>query len=83
MTADILAFRPRLVDGPVVEVNRAQIVARMAQALIEAGSYFCERDAVMTLLANKFRAVDIAMLLDDARQVALQEDVVSREMGAP
>ncbi len=80
MTAHIIPFRP--VDGPVVEVNRAAIVARMAQALIDAGSYFCERDSIMTLL-GKFRAVEIAMLLDDARQVAMQEAVVAREMSAP
>jgi hypothetical protein len=80
MTGTIIPFRP--VDGPLVEVNRGEIVAKMAQALIDAGSYFCERDAIMSLLGT-FRAVDIAMLLDDARQVALQEDVVSREMGLP
>lgn len=84
MTASILTFRPRLVDGPLIEVNRTALVAEMAKALIEAGSFFCERDAVMTLIgARKFRAVHIAMCIDDARQVAMQENVVAREMGAP
>ncbi|MBR1150134.1 hypothetical protein [Bradyrhizobium sp. JYMT SZCCT0428] len=80
MSATIIPFRP--VDGPLVEVNRSAIVAEMAKALIEAGSYYCERDAVLTLL-GKFKAVDIAMLIDDARQVAMQEAVVALEMSGP
>ena len=82
MSATIIPFRP--VDGPVVEFNRNAIVAAMAKALIEAGSYFCERDAVMTLVGSReFRAVQIAMCIDDARQLAMTEDVVAREMSTP
>jgi hypothetical protein len=82
MTASILTFRPRLIDGPLVEVNRTERVEAMAQALIEAGAYSSERDAIMALMwSGRFSSVEVATLLDDARQAA-QQAMVAREMGA-
>jgi hypothetical protein len=43
-----------------------------------------ERDAIMALMwSGKFSSIEIAMLIPDAMQLAQQEAVVAREMGAP
>jgi hypothetical protein len=82
MTASIHTFRPRLVDGPLIEVNRTERVALMAAVLIENGSYSDKRDAMRSLMAcGKFGSVEIVMLFADALQAAAQE-VVAREMSA-
>jgi hypothetical protein len=84
MTASILTFRPRLVDANLVEVNRTARVTAMAAVLIEAAAYANERDAIMALMwSGKFSSIEIAMLIPDAMQLAQQEAVVAREMGAP
>ncbi len=79
-SASIHTFRPRLVDGPVVEVNRADRVAQMAKTLIELSTYADKDDAILSV-RGKFSAVEIMMMIDDARQVAMQH-VVAREMSA-
>lgn len=81
---DLLPFhiKPvRLIDGPLVDTRRGELVARMASDLIEAGTAGCERDAIRTLF-GKYAIADIMMLIDDARQAA-QQEIVAREMSKP
>jgi hypothetical protein len=71
----------RLIDGPLVDTRRAELVTRMANDLVAAGTAGDERDAIRTLF-GKYAISDIMMLIDDARQAAAQE-IVAREMGKP
>ena len=61
---------------------RQELVQRMAADLVKAGAAPCVReDCVRALFYTaSYHSVDIALLVDDARQVAVQE-VVAREMG--
>jgi hypothetical protein len=59
--------------------GRDALVRRMADDLIECDAYANKLDACRCLLAKRYDSVDVAILLDDARQVAMQ-DVVAREM---
>ena len=77
----IVNFTHRLIDGPLVVVNRKERVEQMAAALIEAATFGDERDAIRSLI-GRFTPVDVMMLVDDARQVAVQS-TVAREMSAP
>ncbi len=78
MNRSILDMPIRLVDSAAVQVNRAERVAAMAKTLIECGTYASERDAIRSLF-GRYGIADIMMLIDDARQVAVQS-AVAREM---
>jgi hypothetical protein len=72
----------RLVDGPLVDTKtwRTLLVERMANDLIRApGTANSEVAAMRTLRICGHAMADIVMLIDDARQVAMQ-DIVAEEM---
>lgn len=80
---------PRREDGdraavtifPLLWPNRRRtaLVKRMAIVLVRAEAFTSEREAVRVLMARGFSAFDVALLTDDARQVAMQS-VVTKEM---
>lgn len=72
---------PRVIDGALLYLGRQEIVARMAADLVAADSFHDEREAIRSLF-GKYPYFQISLLIDDARQVAVQ-DVVAREMSAP
>lgn len=73
--------RLRLVDGPLIETKpRRDVVQKMAADLIRFGAVENEQDSIRSLFGNGYSMVDIVMLIDDARQVAMQE-IVAKEMG--
>lgn len=76
--------RIRLIDGPLLETDmrRTDLVARMAKELIRQDTYHTERDAIRSLVGNGFSALDVMVVVDDARQVAMQH-VVAMEMSRP
>jgi hypothetical protein len=77
--------RLRLIDGPAVDNKswRTAMVERMANDLIEDGATNDKRDAVRCLFRRGcYKSLDIAHLVDDARQAA-QQTIVAREMSAP
>lgn len=75
-----------LVSGPPPgSCDRAQceaLVRRMAADLVATDSFASERDAIRILMAKRYRALDVAVHADNARQVAMQT-VVAREMSQP
>jgi hypothetical protein len=71
----------RLIDGPLVNVRRAELVAKMTADLVEASTAGNERDAIRSLF-GRYAIADIMMLIDDVRQAAVQH-VVAREMAKP
>ena len=78
MSATIMPFRP--IDGPLaIAGERLARVEKMADALIAFETYGDEQEAVRSLYGNGYRMIEICLLLDDARQVAMQR-VVAREM---
>ncbi len=72
-----------LVDGPLMTApeRRTATVARMARLLAEADAFAIRGDAIRHLLASGYPVSDVFILVDDARQVAMQT-VVAREMSA-
>ena len=72
----------RLIDGPVVNVHRSDIVKRMAADLVRFDAFRTEPDAIRSLFGNGYGMGDIVMCVDDARQLAVQT-VVAREMVEP
>lgn len=75
----------RLIDGPLLNIreHRAEMVERMAADLIQFDAFRDERDAIRALTwCGRHGAYDVMVLVDDARQRAMQE-VVAREMGEP
>lgn len=74
-----------LIDGPLVSDRRRDLVQRMAKDLNRFDSWQNEQDAIRSLFGYGYSIIDIALLLDDARQVAFQMtvDVVAREVGKP
>lgn len=70
---------PRLIDGALIQPHRADMVARMAADLVAADAFHSEREAIMSLV-GKYHPISICHLIDDARQVAMTEAVVAREM---
>lgn len=69
----------RMIDGPLVDTRRADVVTRMAADLVAGEAYQCESDAIVMLAFKGYRYTDIFMLVDDARQVA-QQTTVAREI---
>lgn len=61
--------------------ERACKVADMAHALIANNAYADQGDAITALVGAGFPIFEIKVLLDDARQVAVQH-MVEMEMGA-
>jgi hypothetical protein len=59
--------------------RRIGLVARMAADLVRFEAHGSEPDAIRSLFGAGYPMADIVMLVDDARQVAMQE-VVAREM---
>lgn len=73
----------RLVDGPLVDnhTRRKDLVTRMAKDLIRFDAVADERDAIRALAwCGSYGTLDVVLLVDDARQVAMQE-IVAAEMG--
>ncbi len=62
--------------------EREALVRRMAAVVAAHGAFSSERDTIRLLMAKGFRALDVALLADDVRQVAMQS-VVAREMSRP
>jgi AmiR/NasT family two-component response regulator len=70
-----------LIDGPVIDstIKRKAKVEQMAKDLVRYDAFHNEADAIRSLFGRGYGMADIVMLVDDARQVAMQ-DVVAREM---
>jgi len=62
--------------------DRALTVTRMAEHLLRLDAFRTESDAMRSLLGNGFGISDIVLLVDDARQMAMQA-VVAAEMSKP
>jgi hypothetical protein len=73
-----------LLDGPEMTIpeRRAARIIEMATILLEEPAYVERGDAVRCLHARGFNAIDIMMLVDDARHSVLQQ-IVAREMREP
>lgn len=72
-------FAAGLRDDPA---RREALVKRMAADLVAAKAFCSVADAIRLLMWKGYRSVDIALLADDARQVAMQS-VVAKEMMQP
>ena len=59
--------------------RRIALVACMAKDLIAYDSLACERDSIRALFGRGYAMGDIALLIGDARQVAM-EHIAAREM---
>jgi hypothetical protein len=75
----------RIIDNPLVENKswRTATLKRMVEVLVETQTFAIERDAIRCLHHTGFRAVDIIMCIDDARQAANTQAVVAGEMVKP
>lgn len=73
-----------LVDGPLMLATerRAALVTAMAADLKADGTYAERTDAHRSLSARGYSAFDISLLIDDARQVAVQEQVWKEMAGS-
>jgi len=72
----------RLLDAPLIDAptRRALLVKCMAADLVRYEAAHNEQDAIRSLYGTgRYEMADIVMLLDDARQAAVQE-IVAREM---
>jgi len=76
-----MTTRMYLVAGPLILApeRRAELVSHMAADLLETGAYADPIESERQLHRDGYRCLDVMMLLDDARQVAMCE-VVAREM---
>jgi hypothetical protein len=74
----------RLLDGPLMAYRerRKAVAERMAKDLLRFESYLTEQDAIRSLYGAGYPMADIVMLVDDARQLAVQE-IVAMEMSRP
>lgn len=57
-------------------------VSRMAADLVEADAFATLADAIRLLMWKGYGSVEVGLLADDARQVAMQS-VVAKEMSKP
>lgn len=75
----------RLIDGPVVNTHRSDLVKRMAADLVRFDAFRNEQDAIRSLHGAGYSMGDIVMCVDDAQQTAFQQtiDIVAREMSRP
>jgi len=75
----MIHHRIRLLDGPLVD-SRRDLIERMAADLVRYEAHGNEPDAIRSLYGTRrYQMVDIVMLVDEARQVAMQE-IVAAEM---
>ena len=76
----------RLLDAPLIDAQmtrRARLVKCMAADLIRYEAAHNEPDAIRSLYGTRrYQMADIVMLIDDARQAAVQE-IVAAEMEKP
>lgn len=63
-------------------LERAVTVMNMAAHLLKRDAFRTESDAIRSLLGNGFNISEIVLLVDDARQAAVQA-VVAAEMAKP
>jgi hypothetical protein len=72
-----------LVDGPLfLAEHKERRVLDMAEQLLEHDAYADSGDARRLLRALGWSIIDVELLLDDARQVAVQAKV-AQAMGEP
>lgn len=69
----------RTLDSPTT--SRAETVKNMVAHLLQFDSFRTESDAIRSLF-GRYPMFDIAVLVDDARQVAMQE-TIAVEMSRP
>lgn len=77
-----MSAKPFLLDGPLMLApeRRAAMVETMARELYDALLFADRGDSIRFLLGRGYPAIDIMLLVDDARQAAVQE-IVAKEMG--
>lgn len=66
-------------DFRIARARHNTLVERMAADLVAADAFANVADAIRLLMWKGYGSIDIAVLADDARQVAMQS-VVAREM---
>lgn len=83
--ASILTAPIRLLDAPLTDIRRSEIVPRMAKDLIRYGAAGCEADGYRALVGNGYTAFEVVLYLPDAMQAAYQQkvDIVAKEVGKP
>ena len=76
--------RAFLIDGPLLLApeRRAMLIEHMAADLLETGNFVDRRASEQQLYRDGYLALDVMILVDDARQVAMQE-IVAKEMSEP
>jgi hypothetical protein len=74
-------MKPFLIDGPLLLApeRRALLIEHMAADLLETGAFVDRSESERQLHRDGYPCLDVMILVDDARQVAMQ-DVVAREM---
>lgn len=71
-----------LIDGSLVPLRHRhqELAQRMADDLVRLDAFQQERTAIRVLFESRqYKMLDIMALIDDARQIAMQ-DAVAREM---
>lgn len=70
-----------LLDGPLMLTpeRRAAMTLQMAAILLADDAHVDRGDAIRCLRGREYNAIDVMMLVDDARAVAVQ-DLVAKEM---
>ena len=66
-----------LLNGPIMLApeRRQKLVEHMAADLSETGAYADRGESVRQLHRDGYKVLDIMLLVDDARQVAMQAEV--------
>jgi hypothetical protein len=77
-------MKPFLIDGPLLQApeRRAMLIEYMAADLLETGAFVDRSESEKQLHRDGYLCLDVMILVDDARQVAMQE-AVAREMSEP
>lgn len=70
--ARFVSSEVRLIDGPLVEPTRDDLVRRMAHVAFETDSYWDRDDTRLALRIAGFSRFDIEACLDDVMQAATQ-----------
>jgi hypothetical protein len=79
-----MSAKPFLIDGPLMMApeRRAAVLECMARDLVDDDAIAERGDAVRALHARGYVALDIMILVEEARALAFQE-IVSKEMSEP
>lgn len=79
-----LTFKTYLLDGPLMTTTerRQAVLVRMAATLTRLEAYLCDDDARRVLLREGYPGLDVGLLYQEARALAMQ-DVVAREISQP